>query len=59
DPLNYNVPEGSYATDPYDGMVRIKEFKEMILALHNAGIRVVMDVVYNHTYSLDSWSTIH
>ena len=55
DPLNYNVPEGSYATDPYDGMVRIKEFKEMILALHNAGIRVVMDVVYNHTYSLDSW----
>ena len=55
DPLNYNVPEGSYATDPYDGNVRIKEFKEMILALHKAGIRVVMDVVYNHTYSLDSW----
>lgn len=55
DPLNYNVPEGSYATNPYDGRVRIKEFKKMILALHRAGIRVIMDVVYNHTYSLDSW----
>ncbi len=49
DPLNYNVPEGSYSTNPYDGNVRVRELKEMILALHNAGIRVVMDVVYNHT----------
>lgn len=55
DPLNYNVPEGSYSTDPYDGAVRIRECKEMIQALHEAGIRVVMDVVYNHTYSPDSW----
>ncbi len=55
DPLNYNVPEGSYSTDPYDGSVRIKEFKEMIHSLHKAGIRVIMDVVFNHTYSLDSW----
>lgn len=55
DPLNYNVPEGSYSTNPYDGSIRIKEFKEMILALHKAGIRVIMDVVFNHTYSLDSW----
>ena len=52
DPKNYNVPEGSYATDPYDPVNRIKEFKEMVLALHKAGIRVVMDVVYNHTHSL-------
>jgi pullulanase len=49
DPLNYNVPEGSYSTDPYHGEVRIKEFKQMVQALHKAGIRVVMDVVYNHT----------
>ncbi len=49
DPLNYNLPEGSYATDPYDGTVRIRELKEMILALHRAGIGVNMDVVYNHT----------
>lgn len=55
DPLNYNVPEGSFATNPYDGVVRIKECKEMIQALHKAGIRVVMDVVYNHTFSADSW----
>lgn len=55
DPINYNVPEGSYSTNPFKGDVRIREFKEMILALHNAGISVVMDVVYNHTYSLDSW----
>ena len=54
DPVNYNVPEGSYSTNPYDGAVRIKEFKEMVMALHNAGISVVMDVVYNHTFSLDS-----
>lgn len=55
DPLNYNVPEGSYATDPHDGCVRIRECKEMIAALHKAGIRVVMDVVYNHTFTEDSW----
>lgn len=51
DPVNYNVPEGSYSKNPYKGEVRIKEFKEMVLKLHRAGIRVVMDVVYNHTYS--------
>jgi len=49
DPLNYNVPEGSYATDPFHGEVRIREFKQMIQALHKKGIRVVMDMVYNHT----------
>lgn len=49
DPKNYNTPEGSYSTNPYDGKVRNKEFKEMVKALHQAGIRVVMDVVYNHT----------
>ncbi|MFN0083449.1 MAG: type I pullulanase, partial [Ferruginibacter sp.] len=49
DPLNYNVPEGSYATNAYDGRVRIKEFKQMVQALHANGIRVIMDVVYNHT----------
>ena len=54
DPVNYNVPEGSYSSNPYDGNVRIKECKQMIQALHNAGISVVMDVVYNHTYSADS-----
>ena len=55
DPINYNVPEGSYSTDPFHGEVRIKEFKEMVQALHKNGIRVIMDVVYNHTYkSIDS-----
>lgn len=54
DPMNYNVPEGSYSTNPYDGEVRIKEFKEMVLALHEAGLKVVMDVVYNHTYNLNT-----
>jgi len=49
DPLNYNVPEGSFSTDPYDGRMRIKEFKQMIQAFHNEGIRVILDVVYNHT----------
>lgn len=49
-PLHYNVPEGSYATDPYDPYVRIRETKEMIEALHRKGIRVIMDVVYNHVY---------
>lgn len=51
DPVNYNVPEGSYSKNPYNGEVRIKEFKEMVLKLHKSGIRVIMDVVYNHTYS--------
>ncbi len=52
DPLHYNVPEGSFASDPYDSNVRIKEFKSMVQALHHAGIGVVMDVVYNHTSNL-------
>ncbi len=51
DPQNYNVPEGSYSSDPFDGNVRIRECKQMIQALHNAGFSVVMDVVYNHTFS--------
>ena len=55
DPVNYNVPEGSYATDPDDGAVRIRELKEAVQALHKNGFRVIMDVVYNHTYHLDSW----
>lgn len=55
DPLNYNVPEGSYSTDPFHGEVRIREFKEMVMALHQNGMRVIMDVVYNHTYTVDSW----
>ena len=55
DPMNYNLPEGSYSTNPSDGAVRIKECKEMIQALHQNGIRVVMDVVYNHTFAADSW----
>ena len=54
DPQNYNVPEGSYSTNPYDGNVRIQECKAMIKALHDAGISVVMDVVYNHTFSCDA-----
>jgi pullulanase len=49
DPQNYNVPEGSYSTDPEDGKVRIREFKQMVQSLHRKGLRVVMDVVYNHT----------
>lgn len=53
DPLNYNVPEGSYATSPFLPEVRIREFKAMVLALHRAGIRVVLDVVYNHTYTVE------
>ena len=51
DPQNYNIPEGSYSTNPADGAVRINEFKRMVKALHDAGIGVVMDVVYNHTFS--------
>ena len=55
DPVNYNCPEGSYSTNPKKGEVRIKECKQMIQALHNAGIGVIMDVVYHHTYTSDSW----
>lgn len=54
DPLNYNVPEGSYSTNPYDPATRILEFKKMVQALHKAGIRVILDVVYNHTFDLDN-----
>lgn len=53
DPLNYNVPEGSYSTDPYDPAKRITEFKQMVQALHLAGIAVILDVVYNHTFSIE------
>ena len=52
DPVNYNVPEGSYSTDPYNPETRIREFKQMVQALHKAGIRVILDVVYNHTYDI-------
>ena len=52
DPYNYNIPEGSYSTNPYDGNIRIKEFKQMIQALHSEKISVIMDVVYNHTYKI-------
>ncbi len=50
DPLHFNAPEGSYATQPYDGTVRIKELKKLVQALHSAGMGVILDVVYNHTY---------
>ncbi len=53
DPKNYNVPEGSYSTDPYNGAVRVEEYKKMVQALHENGIRVIMDVVYNHTYNTE------
>jgi pullulanase len=52
DPVNYNVPDGGYSTNPYDPACRIREAKAMIQALHKAGIRVVMDVVYNHTFDV-------
>lgn len=52
DPKNYNVPEGSYSTNPYKPTRRIKEFKTMVMALHKAGIRVILDVVYNHTFNI-------
>lgn len=55
DPVNYNVPEGSYSTDPFDGAVRIRECKQMVQALHRAGFKVIMDVVYNHMYTTDNW----
>lgn len=51
DPVNYNVPEGSYSTNPYNGEVRVKEMKQMVQGLHENGISVVMDVVYNHVYN--------
>ena len=53
DPVNYNVPEGGYSTNPYKPEVRINEFKQMVQALHKAGIRVILDVVYNHTYDIE------
>ena len=53
DPLNYNVPEGSYSTNPNDPKCRIREFKQMVQALHKAGIRVILDVVYNHTFNIE------
>ena len=53
DPVNYNVPEGGYSTNPYRPDVRIREFKQMVQALHKAGIRVILDVVYNHTYDIE------
>ena len=55
DPVNFNVPEGSYSTDPYDGHVRVREMKQMVKALHDNGLGVVMDVVYNHVYDRDSF----
>lgn len=55
-PLNYNVVEGSYSSDPYDGAVRVKEFKELVMKYNQAGISIIMDVVYNHMNSLDQSS---
>ena len=54
DPKNYNAPEGSYSTDPFHGEVRVNELKQMVQAIHKGGMAVVMDVVYNHTFDLDS-----
>lgn len=56
DPQNYNVPEGSFSTDPYNPKARIREFKKMVAALHRNGFRVVLDVVYNHTGYTDNSS---
>ena len=53
DPVNYNVPEGGYSTNPYKPEVRIREFKQMVKALHDAGISIILDVVYNHTYDIE------
>lgn len=53
DPKNYNVPDGSYSTDPFSPAVRVREFKQMVQALHQAGIRVIFDAVYNHTFNID------
>lgn len=54
DPINYNLPEGSFSTDPFHGEVRIKEFKQMVQSFHEHGLGVIMDVVYNHTYDIDN-----
>ena len=59
DPLNYNVPEGSYSTDAFSGAVRIAEMKQMVKGFHDNGISVIMDVVYNHVYSADSFCFNH
>ena len=56
DPVNYNVPEGSYSTDPFNGEVRVKEVKQMVQSLHKDGISVIMDVVYNHVYDAEKFS---
>ena len=56
DPVNYNVPEGSYSTNPEDGATRVKEAKEMVKSLHDNGISVIMDVVYNNVYDAESFS---
>lgn len=53
DPLHYNVPEGSYSTDPYDGHTRVRELRQLVKTLHDNGIGVILDVVYNHTYSAE------
>ena len=55
DPVNFNVPEGSYATDPFNGAVRVQEMKRMVKALHDNGLSVVMDVVYNHVYQAEEF----
>lgn len=55
DPMNFNVPEGSYSTNPHDGQVRVREMKQMVKALHDNGISVVMDVVYNHVYRTEEF----
>ena len=55
DPVNYNVPEGSYSSDPYNGEVRVKEFKQMVKGMHDAGLSVIMDVVYNHVYQTNGY----
>lgn len=55
DPVNFNVPEGSYATDPFDGACRVRELKQTVKAIHDAGLSVVMDVVYNHVYGRDGF----
>lgn len=55
DPVNFNVPEGSYATNPFDGACRVRELKQTVKAIHDAGLSVVMDVVYNHVYDRDGF----
>ena len=55
DPVNYNVPEGSYSSNPADGYTRVNEYKQMVQSLHNENIGVIMDVVYNHVYKTDEF----